>query len=187
MSKKLWELEDFIEQNQRRVYYQMARLQIEEEKEEYFQEGLVAMWRAYENYMPDKGPLATYMNFQIRNRLVDVFRKSMVEKKYFEQLGHEQNVETKSGNYSQAHGKKISAEFEGGGDPQEIVEHNNENDFYQFTTLLTDKQKVWFHCAILEGLSNQEIAIQEKVSIEAVKSWAKSSKKKLRKIDWNRG
>ncbi|GGP07933.1 sigma factor [Oceanobacillus neutriphilus] len=87
MTKKNCELEDFIEQNQRRVYYQMARLQIGEREGDYFQEGLVAMWKAYENYNPDKGPLATYMNFQIRNRLVDVLRQSIVERKYFEQLG----------------------------------------------------------------------------------------------------
>ncbi len=80
MTKKKWELEDFIEQNQRRVYYQMARLQIDEKEGDYFQKGLVAMWRAYENYNPDKGPLTTYMNFQIRNRLVDVFRQSIAER-----------------------------------------------------------------------------------------------------------
>ncbi|WP_040978848.1 RNA polymerase sigma factor [Oceanobacillus jeddahense] len=185
MSEKKWELEDFIEQNQRRVYYQMARLQIDEEKEEYFQEGLVAMWRAYENYKPDKGPLATYMNFQIRNRIVDVFRKAMVEKKYLEQAGHERNVEIKSGNYSQVNGKKTSMEVDGGGDPQEMIDQSNENVFLKFTALLTEKQKVWFRGAIIEGLSNQEIADREEVSLEAVKSWAKGVKKKLRKKDWD--
>ncbi|GGP16859.1 RNA polymerase sigma factor [Oceanobacillus neutriphilus] len=184
MSKKKWELEDFIEQNQRRVYYQMTRLQINEEKEEYFQEGLVAMWRAYENYKPDKGPLATYMNFQIRNRLVDVFRKSMVEKRYFDHLSKEQKVETQSGNYNHVNGKKIPAESQGRGDPQEIIDHKNENDFTELTSMLTEKQKVWFCYAIIEGLSNQEIAEREEVSLEAVKSWAKSAKKKLRKMDW---
>ncbi|MFD1068226.1 RNA polymerase sigma factor [Oceanobacillus locisalsi] len=186
MTKKKWELEDFIEQNQRRVYYQMARLQIDEEKEEHFQEGLVAMWRAYENYQPDKGPLATYMNFQIRNRLVDIFRKSMVEKKYFEQFDYEKKVEAKSGNYSRANGKKVSMEVQGGGDPQEMVDHKNESVFYKFTFLLTEKQKIWFRYAIIEGLSNPEIAEREKVSLEAVKSWAKSAKKKLRQIDWDK-
>ncbi|WP_152658609.1 sigma factor [Oceanobacillus sp. CFH 90083] len=62
MNDKKWELEDFIEQNRRRVYYQMARLQIDDKEGDYFQEGLVAMWRAYENYNPDKGPLTTYVN-----------------------------------------------------------------------------------------------------------------------------
>lgn len=108
MTKKKWELEDFIEQNQRRVYYQMARLQINDKDGEYFQEGLVAMWRAYENYNPDKGPLATYMNFEIRNRLVNVFHKSILERKYIEQLGHQQEVETQAGNYMDGKKKKYS-------------------------------------------------------------------------------
>ncbi|WP_077601540.1 RNA polymerase sigma factor [Oceanobacillus sojae] len=184
MTKKRWELEDFIEQNQRRVYYQMARLQIGEREGDYFQEGLVAMWRAYENYNPDKGPLATYMNFQIRNRLVDVLRQSIVERKYFEQLSIQYKGETYSGNYMD--GNKIPSEKEGGFNPEEIIAQKNENDFFKLTAILTEKQKIWFSYAIIEGLSNQEIAEKEQVSIEAVKSWAKSAKRKLRSVDWGR-
>lgn len=184
MTKKKWELEDFIEQNQRRVYYQMARLQINDEEGEYFQEGLVAMWKAYENYNPDKGPLATYMNFEIRNRIVNVFHKSILEKKYMEQLGHQQETETQSGNYMDR--KKIPSKNEGGMNPQEVMDQTTETDFSKYTSLLTEKQKVWFCCAIIEGLSNPEIAEKEQVSIEAVKSWAKSAKRKLRNIDWDR-
>ncbi|WP_368901456.1 sigma-70 family RNA polymerase sigma factor [Oceanobacillus oncorhynchi] len=187
MTKKKWELEDFIEQNQRRVYYQMARLQINDKDGEYFQEGLVAMWRAYENYNPDKGPLATYMNFEIRNRLLNVFHKSILERKYIEQLGHQQEVETQAGNYMDGKKKKILSKNEGGTNPQEKLDQESETDFSEFTSILTEKQKVWFNCAIIEGLSNQEIAEKEQVSLEAVKSWAKSAKRKLRKMDWDRG
>ncbi|WP_080872516.1 sigma factor [Oceanobacillus timonensis] len=127
MEKKHWDLEDFLHQNQRRVYYQMSRLQIENEKEDYFQEGLVAMWRAYENYNPDKGPLATYMNFQIRNRLVDVFRKSIAEKKYFQHLSYQQKIETQSGNYMNR--MKTPFADEGKNQLEENVDFINENDF----------------------------------------------------------
>lgn len=184
MTKKKWELEDFIEQNQRRVYYQMARLQIDEREGDYFQEGLVAMWRAYENYNPDKGLLTTYMNFQIRNRLVDVLRQSIVERKYFEQLGIQFKGETQSGNYMD--GNKIPSEMEGEANPQKIINEIIESGFDELTDVLTEKQKIWFSYAIVEGLSNQEIAEKEQVSIEAVKSWAKSAKRKLRNLDWDR-
>ncbi|WP_080872518.1 sigma factor-like helix-turn-helix DNA-binding protein [Oceanobacillus timonensis] len=50
---------------------------------------------------------------------------------------------------------------------------------------MTDRQKRWFCHAIVDGLSNQEIADKEEVSLEAVKSWAKSAKRKLRKMEWN--
>ncbi|MCT1901843.1 RNA polymerase sigma factor [Oceanobacillus sojae] len=184
MTKKKWELEDFIEQNQRRVYYQMARLQIDEWEGDYFQEGLVAMWRAYENYNPDKGPLTTYMNFQIRNRLVDVLRQSIVERKYFEQLGIQFKSETQSGNYMD--GNILPFEREGKSNPLAIMAQTNESDFLKLTEVLTEKQKIWFNHAIVEGLSNQEIAEKEEVSLEAVKSWAKSAKRKLRNMDWER-
>ncbi|WP_152658608.1 RNA polymerase sigma factor [Oceanobacillus sp. CFH 90083] len=124
------------------------------------------------------------MNFQIRNRLVDVLRKAIIERKYFEQLGYQQKVESQTGNYIDK--KKIPSKNEGGTNPQEILDQINENDFSEFISELSEKQKVWFHHAIIEGLSNQEIAEKEQVSIEAVKSWAKSAKRKLRKREWER-
>ncbi|GIO23420.1 RNA polymerase sigma factor [Oceanobacillus sp. J11TS1] len=183
MTKKKWELEDFIEQNQRRVYYQLNRLKIQDREGDYFQEGLVAMWRAYEKHNPDKGPLATYMNYQIRNRLVDIIRKSSVERKYLDQLIYQRKVETQSGNYLD--GNQIP-EMQGEGNPLETVDHLDASSLSEFTAALTDKQKIWFCDAIIDGLTNPEIAEKEQVSLEAVKSWAKGAKRKLRKLNWDR-
>ncbi|WP_235792214.1 hypothetical protein [Virgibacillus salidurans] len=33
------------------------------------------MWNAYKQYDPDKGLMATYFNFMILNRLIDLLRK----------------------------------------------------------------------------------------------------------------
>lgn len=62
--------EEIYEQNKRRIHYQIHRLNIQSPYEEFFQEGLCAMWHAYEKYNPDKGPMSTYFNYTIRNRLV---------------------------------------------------------------------------------------------------------------------
>lgn len=124
------------------------------------------------------------MNFQIRNRLVDVLRQSIVERKYIEQLGIQFKGETQSGNYMD--GNKIPSESEGEANPQGIINKTIESDFSDLTAVLTDKQKVWFDYAIVEGLSNQEIAEKEQISLEAVKSWAKSAKRKLRNLDWEK-
>ncbi|MGG4181292.1 sigma-70 family RNA polymerase sigma factor [Virgibacillus pantothenticus] len=67
--------EEIVKQNERRIYYQLHKLNIRDPHQEFYQEGLVAMWNAYETYQPDKGPMATYFNYTIRNRLIDLIRK----------------------------------------------------------------------------------------------------------------
>lgn len=181
MTKKHWELEDFIRQNQRRVYYQLSKLQIQDKDGEFFQEGLVAMWKAYENYNADKGPMATYMNYQIRNRFIDMIRKSTVEKKYLEQLVHQHKVERHTGNYLD--GNQLTLASQGEDNPLNCFDDLDEQRLHLLTEDLTEKQQIWFQYAIVNGFSNKEIAEKEKVTVEAVKSWAKRAKQKLRSLD----
>ncbi|WP_318936965.1 sigma factor [Oceanobacillus halotolerans] len=66
--------EDIVEQNERRIHYHIQQLKISDPDQEFFQEGLCAMWNAYRTYQPDKVPLATYLNYMIRYRLIDLIR-----------------------------------------------------------------------------------------------------------------
>src|SRR5699024_6603210 len=72
-------IEEIAKQQERRVHYHIHRLSLRDPHEEFLQEGLVAMWNAYEKHEPDKGPLATYFNYTIRNRLIDLIRKKARE------------------------------------------------------------------------------------------------------------
>ena len=65
------DFEEILKQNERRIYYHMHRLGIRD----FYAGGLFALWMAYKKYEPDKGPLATYFNFMIRNRLIDKIRQ----------------------------------------------------------------------------------------------------------------
>ncbi|MDY0395881.1 sigma-70 family RNA polymerase sigma factor [Virgibacillus halophilus] len=67
--------EEIYEQNKRRIYYQIHKMNISDPYHDFFQEGLCALWNAYETYNPDKGTMATYFNYTIRNRLIDKIRK----------------------------------------------------------------------------------------------------------------
>ncbi|MFD0954033.1 sigma factor [Virgibacillus natechei] len=60
---------------------------------EFYQEGLCAMWDAYQTYQPDKGSFGTYFNYMIRNRIIDLMRKNRLDKDHDEYFYHE---ETKS-------------------------------------------------------------------------------------------
>ncbi|QKY70282.1 sigma factor [Lentibacillus sp. CBA3610] len=67
--------EEIFEQNKRRNNYHIHKLNIPDPHQAFFQEGLVAMWQAYESYQPDKAPMATYFNDMTRNRMIDTIRR----------------------------------------------------------------------------------------------------------------
>ncbi|MBP1971348.1 RNA polymerase sigma factor (sigma-70 family) [Virgibacillus natechei] len=67
--------EEIFKQNERRVYYHIHQLRIQDPLQEFYREGLIAMWKTYGTYHPDEGPFATYFNFIIRNRLIKFLRK----------------------------------------------------------------------------------------------------------------
>lgn len=71
--------EEIVAQNKRRTYYQLQRLNLRDPHQEYFQEGLCALWSAYIKYEPDKGPMATYFNYAIRHHLLTHIRKIHLE------------------------------------------------------------------------------------------------------------
>lgn len=64
--------EAIFAQNQRRVHYQLHKRNSYGLNGYFFQVGLVTLWNAYERYQPDKGPMATYFNYMIRNLLIDL-------------------------------------------------------------------------------------------------------------------
>src|SRR5690625_4841884 len=97
--KKRMSFEEIFEQNERRIYYHMHKLQVWDPQEEFYQEGLVSMWNAYEKYEPDKGPMATYFNYMIRNRMIDLIRKKDREKEGFQRFSQEMMVKEGDGNY----------------------------------------------------------------------------------------
>src|SRR5699024_12406927 len=92
--------EEIAKQNERRVHYHIHRLSLRDPHEEFFQEGLVAMWNAYEKHEPDKGPLATYFNYTIRNRLIDLIRKKAREQQKDELFSQAGKQELDNGNSS---------------------------------------------------------------------------------------
>lgn len=61
-----------FKQNEKRIYYYMHKLCIRNSFGGFYSEGLYAMLTAYQKYEPNKGPLATYFNYTITNRLINV-------------------------------------------------------------------------------------------------------------------
>lgn len=178
MEKNRFTFEEIFEQNERRIHYHLHRLNIRDPHQEFYQEGLIAMWSAYRNYQPDKGPLSTYFNFIIRRRLIDLIRKESkrLEKEILASTEEEPSFEASL--YQQA-SDTYSPELSVG---RNIIK--DETLWQHIRNSLTEKQWKWVQYYILEGMTLKEIARKEDVSVEAVKSWAKEAKKKLRHVDF---
>ncbi|SDQ16953.1 sigma-70 family RNA polymerase sigma factor [Virgibacillus salinus] len=164
--------EEIFEQNEKRIHYHMLKLGINDPHREFYVEGLYAMWMAYKKYDPDKGPLATYFNYTIRNRLIDMLRTKTREDNNEQKINQKEICEVDNGNSC---GTMKLPIFDQNGITIE------DNTFWESVkSKLTENQWKWVHFFIIEGMSKQEIAQQEGVSIDAVKSWGREMRKKLK-------
>lgn len=155
---KYFTFEKIFKQNENRIHYQMQRLGISDPNGEFFSEGIVAMWTAYKKYEPERGPMSTYFNYMIRYRLLDLIRKKVQEKEKEHALFTEEI--TSSPLPEMVDEKQWEAVFSG----------------------LTRNQRKWVYYFITREMTLREIAEREGVSVEAVKSWGKQARKKLRKV-----
>ncbi|WP_029270227.1 sigma-70 family RNA polymerase sigma factor [Virgibacillus alimentarius] len=174
MDKKFAELsfEEIMKQNERRVHYHIHRLNVRDPHKEFYQEGLVAMWNAYEKYEPDKGPLATYFNYSIRNRMIDLMRKKARALRNDEVFIEEEKKKMDNGNRSCKDRLPLLDFSDIPVDDRSVWKHVRER--------LTDNQWKWVASFIILELPLKEIARREGVTVEAVKSWGKQARKKLR-------
>ena len=165
--------EEIFKQNERRIHYQIHKLGIRDPHREFYSEGLYALWHAYQKYEPDKGPLATYFNFMIRNRLIDKVRKNSRITHNHDIVIQEEKLELNQGNHVGTTKLPVV-------DPKGI-DVVDEPFWQEVKSLLTEKQWTWVKYTIFKQLTTKEIAALEKVTESAVKSWAKEARKKLRK------
>ncbi|MUV37106.1 DNA-directed RNA polymerase [Lentibacillus sp. JNUCC-1] len=165
--KQSFTFEEVFKQNERRIHYHIHRLNIRDPHQEYFQEGLCALWNAYEKYAPDKGPMATYFNYTIRNRLIDRIRSESRSVEAQEQAVEEQRKVAMDGNHISRNAQSY---------PLPALDNSmplpDDNKLWgNLKAHLSDNQWKWVQGYIIEDLSQKEIAQIEKASIEAVKSW----------------
>ncbi|MFD1040106.1 RNA polymerase sigma factor [Virgibacillus byunsanensis] len=166
--------EEIFQQNERRIHFHIHKLKIRDPHHEFYQEGLCALWNAYENYKPDKGSMATYFNYVIRNRLIDMIRKQTREVELMERMSHQKMTELEDGN----HVKKHDTSY-----PLFNMPEMNIADprlWQQLKVQLTQNQWKWVLFHIIGDMPIKDIAIQENTTVEAVKSWGKQVRRKLR-------
>ncbi|MEN1969852.1 sigma-70 family RNA polymerase sigma factor [Lentibacillus sp. N15] len=163
--------EDIFKQNERRIHYHIHKLHIQDPHNEFFVEGLYAMWCAYKKYKPDQGVMSTYFNFMIRNRLIDMLRKKKRDNQHEETFIQHEKLSFDDGNRACKHNVPI---------PDSSGMTMFDDVFWQkISAMLTDNQWKWVKYHIIEDMPLTEIAKQEGVTVDAVKSWRKTAKKRL--------
>jgi len=159
--------EEIFHQNKNRIYYHMHKLGIRDPYGEFYSEGLFAMWTAYQKYEPNKGPMSTYFNYTIRHRLIDLLRKKLNDQEKEQDV-----VENEIANLSQQHHQHVGMD----------TEIQDDKLWEKVFSNLTEKQRKWVYYYIIRDMSVKEIAERENVTEEAVKSWGKQARKKLRVV-----
>lgn len=166
------EFDLFFRANEGRIHYQLRRLGISGEwYEEFYADGLVAMWQAFREYDAGKGKLGTFVNYRIRFRLIDLMRRKMREQKAREAVVQEHGLRLTDGNLHRATGLPV---ISGHG-----VELLDDAFWEEVRGRLTENQWKWVHYFIIVDLSVKEIMELEGVSADAVKGWGRAVRDKL--------
>ena len=143
---------------------QIRNYNLQSRFDQYYQAGLLGLWKAYETFDPEKGQFSTYAFLKVRGRILQEFRGEM------RRLEKEDN-----------HDPHESMTFQN-------LSHTDTIPFLEDESLnlylvhLTENQQRWVIHRICEMKSEAEIAESFGVSIYAVKSWRKAAIKKLRLV-----
>lgn len=169
-------LHDKIFLQERRIYYHIHRLRIPYAfHEEFYAEGMVALWQAYESYDESLGELDTHLNSALNFHFIDLIRKNKRSSDAQLNVKAEliQNFET--GNKLTRTNQLLLN--------HPIVQVRDNSLWINVKQLLSKRQWTWLYNYVVKEYSLKEIAENEDVSLEAVKSWAKEARKKLRAND----
>lgn len=153
--------EQLVEQYEPMIHKIINSLHLYKNKEEFYQQALIALWEASRRYNPDKGSFTNYAYSYIRGHL-------LMELKKINRNG-ERNVYPKEAFWT-------TVEEQNPVCPLEM------ETLFTYCSTLTPNQRKWVLYSVLYGFSTKEIAEMEKVSVSAVKQWRTGAKEKIRDL-----
>lgn len=127
--------------------------------DEFYQEGLIALWEASERFNPDKGSFANYAYTYIKGRMLSELTEA---RKFEERTVFPDELFWETVEDLQPLCPAILDQL---------------GDCWQ---KLTANQQKWLYYTAAYDLSIREIAERENVSLSAVKNWRKGARTKLR-------
>jgi DNA-directed RNA polymerase len=152
--------EQLASQYQPMIHKIIRSLHIYKNIDEFYQIGLIALWEAQKKFHAEKGSFPP-------------FAYSLIRGKILHQLIKDRKQEEKIMLPEETYWEVVAAQ------PRELI---SEQEFLQtYGKNLTKIETKWLIDACFSGYSLQEIAASEHISVSAVKQWAVSARKKLRK------
>jgi DNA-directed RNA polymerase len=149
---------DPLIKSQIRLYHLTSRF------DQYYQAGLLGLWKAYETFDPEKGQFSTYAFLKVRGRILQEFRGEM--RRLEKEDNHDPHESFVFQNLSHI----------------DSIPYLEDESLNLYLVHLTENQQRWVIHRIVELKSETEIAETFGVSVYAVKSWRKSAIKKLRLV-----
>ncbi|OLS39989.1 sigma-70 family RNA polymerase sigma factor [Bacillus sp. MRMR6] len=146
-------------QYQPMIHKLIRSLNIYKNQKEFYQTALIALWEAQRCFDPRKGDFPSYAYMYIRGK--------MLSEMTFENKNKERSVYPEEEYWGAIEDQKASLPLEA-------------DQLLSYCDQLTVKEKKWVLAYFLEGLSTEELAARENVTISAVKHWRVSALKKLR-------
>ncbi|WP_153729528.1 sigma-70 family RNA polymerase sigma factor [Salinibacillus xinjiangensis] len=157
------DFQEVINDHERIIYHLIQKYGIRDPQGEFYQEGLFALWRAYETYEEKQGKFSSYAYFLIQKALLSLIRARNHQKEKDEVYRAHQTIDM----------SQVSATLEMGFDPYL---------YDQIKEVLTDNEMKWFTLFIFEDLTIKKIANKEQVTKDAVKNWGRRAKGKIKKL-----
>lgn len=175
MDEKNRSFNDIYHQHKNRIHYYLHLLQIPYElRDEFYAEGMYALWLAYKQYNPKKGKLNTFLNYRIRFRMIDLIRQKEREKRTTEKMIQDQTITLHTGNRNRATDQPLIPS-------DTTIRIHDEQLWIDLKRKLTERQWKWVYYFIILDWPLKKIVEKENVTVEAVKGWAKMTRQKLRK------
>lgn len=160
--------EEVYEQYQPLIYGTLKKYAIYQHQEELLQEARLALWEAYAQFDPKRGPFAAYASKYVRGR---VLRQLTIQNRHkhcyaFSQLVNEDEAGEWEWPDEEAEAAYLSCEL------AELLE--------EAAKRLSRRESLILKEHLIGDRPLQELAQREQVSIETVKTWKKRALKKLR-------
>lgn len=139
---------------------QIKKLRIYKEYEHYYQVGLEGLWHAYQNFDETKGTFSNFAYVTVRGYLLTELQRQHTYESRFVPANDFVLLSGFGGYVDKALEKEIIAAYLSG---------------------LSKRERLWAEEAILYQKKLSEIAAEQNVSVETVKTWRKHALRKLRK------
>lgn len=153
------EFEKILKDFEPLIYHLIHKYQIRDLEGEFYQEGAIALWKAYQQHDPDKSKFSTFAYYSISRSFLNKIAKDNRSQKKLHEL------------VEQARAKDFVQEDEYGIDRKLLL---------GIQDVLTANQWIWFVGFVLQDQSVRSIAKAYGVTENAVKNWGRLARKKIK-------